>query len=171
MSDVKLLSPIIQHWEGKFSNDPLDSGGATMMGITLRTYKAYCKIKGKPEPKVWDLANIQPDEWDEVLKTMYWDKWQADQINNQSIANILVDWVWASGAWGIKIPQRILHLEEDGIVGYQTLYAVNTANQRGLFQDIKQAREQFVWDIVAAKPDQKRFINGWLNRINSFTFA
>jgi hypothetical protein len=31
------------------------------------------------------------------LKSLYWDKWKADQIKSQSVANILVDWVWASG--------------------------------------------------------------------------
>ena len=170
MADVKLLIPIIQKWEGKFSNDPLDKGGATMMGITLRTFIAYRKHKGLSIPTVEYLANISPDEWDDVLKTMFWNKWHADLINNQSIANILVDWVWGSGIWGIKIPQRILHLTEDGIVGYKTLYAVNTANQKGLFQDIKKAREQFLWDIVKRDLTQQRFIKGWINRLADFTF-
>jgi hypothetical protein len=35
---------------------------------------------------------------------MYWDKWKADKIENQSIANLLVDWVWTSGKWGIIFP-------------------------------------------------------------------
>lgn len=171
MADVKLLAPLIQKWEGKFSNDPNDKGGATMMGITLRTYTAYCRIKNTPcYPTISDLEDITTDEWDDVLKTMYWDKWQADLINNQSIANILVDWVWGSGIWGIKIPQRILHLTEDGIVGYKTLYALNTANQKGLFQDIKAAREKFLWDIIERDPSQKRFIKGWLNRLADFNF-
>jgi len=170
MADIKNIIPLIQRWEGKFSNDPNDSGGATMMGITMRTFIQYRKKKGLPPPTIGNLKDISPDEWEAILKMFYWDKWQADQINNQSIANILVDWLWNSGSWGIKIPQRILGLVEDGIVGYNTLYAINTANQKGLFQDIKKAREQFFWDIVKNNPTQQKFIKGWLNRLADFTF-
>ena len=170
MADIKNVIPLIQKWEGKFSNDPNDSGGATMMGITMRTFMQYRKKKGLPLPTIGDLKDISPDEWEDILKMFYWDKWQADQINNQSIANILVDWLWNSGSWGIKIPQRIMGLVEDGIVGYNTLYAINTANQKGLFQDIKKSREQFFWDIVKNNPTQQKFIKGWLNRLADFTF-
>ena len=170
MADIKNVIPLIQKWEGKFSNDPNDSGGATMMGITMRTFISYRKKKALPLPTIGDLKDISPDEWEAILKLFFWDKWQADQINNQSIANILVDWLWNSGSWGIKIPQRILGLVEDGIVGYNTLYAINTANQKGLFQDIKKAREQFFWDIVKNNPMQQKFIKGWLNRLADFSF-
>ena len=27
------------------------------------------------------------------FKKLYWDKWKADSIKNQSVADILVDWV------------------------------------------------------------------------------
>ena len=37
-------------------------------------------------------------------------------------ANTLVDWLWCSGAWGIKIPQKILGLKVDGIVGEKKHY-------------------------------------------------
>ena len=169
MADIKKFLPYLQI-EGKYSNDPNDSGGHTMRGVTLSTFTAYRKKKGLEPPTVQDLKDISPDTWEDVVKTMFWDLWQADQINNQSIANILVDWVFNSGYWGIKIPQRILHLSEDGIVGSHTLYAINAVNQKVLFQDIKQAREQFYWDIAKNKPDQNKFIKGWLNRLNQFTF-
>jgi len=171
MADIKQVIPLIQKWEGKFSNDPEDSGGSTMAGITMRTFISYRKKKGLPAPTIGDLKDISPDEWEAVLQLFFWDKWQSDQINNQSIANILVDWLWGSGKWGIIIPQRILGLVEDGIVGPMTLKAVNTANQKGLFQDIKKAREKFFWDIVKNNPSQSKFIKGWLNRLADFTFS
>jgi len=37
------------------------------------------------------------------MKKNFWDKWKADLIKDQSIANILVDWVWGSGKYGITI--------------------------------------------------------------------
>lgn len=171
MSEVKYLVPLIQKWEGKFSNDPLDSGGATMMGITLHTYKAYCRLRGRPAPSVNDLKNISDEDWMDVLRVMFWDHWKADQIQNQSIANICVDWLWNSGVWGIKIPQRILGLKEDGIVGAITLNALNSTNQLEFFRAVKLAREKFYWDIVRGDKKNTRFIKGWLARIADFKFT
>lgn len=121
MADVKKLAPFILKWEGGFVNDPDDLGGATNMGVTMATYKVYCKRKGRPEPAIDDLKHLSNDEWIDILKSLYWDKWKADQIKSQSVANILVDWVWASGNYGIKIPQELLGVTADGIVGKNTL--------------------------------------------------
>ena len=39
---------------------------------------------------------------------MYWDRWKADEIKSQSIADILVDWIWANEMHGIKIPHDLV---------------------------------------------------------------
>ena len=51
---------------------------------------------------------------------MYWDRWKADEIKSQSIADILVDWIWASEMHGIKIPHDLVGVIPDGIVGPKT---------------------------------------------------
>lgn len=154
-----------------FANDPDDAGGATMCGITIATYTAYCRKKGCPVPTVTRLRNISYEQWRDVLKTLFWDKWKADEIKNQSLANILVDWVWTSGASGIKIPQRILGVAQDGIVGPKTIEALNASDPKRLFDEIHNARIKFVNDIVARKPSQKKFIKGWTRRINAITLT
>ncbi len=122
MADVNKLVPFILRWEGGFVNDPDDLGGATNKGVTIATYEAYCKKKGYPKPTVERLKNLTQEEWTEILKTMYWDRWKADEIKSQSVANILVDWVWASGVHGIKIPQELAGVIPDGIVGPKTIF-------------------------------------------------
>ena len=106
-----------------------------------------------------------------VLKPHYWDRWKADDIVSQPVADILVDWVWGSGANGIKIPQRILGVQADGIVGPKTLRAVNNADPRTLFDTIKAERKAFLYRIVERDPSQKRFIKGWLNRLNALKYS
>lgn len=170
MANYKLLVPIIEKWEGGWSDDPTDKGGATMRGITLYTYRAYCKNNRLPAPTKDDLKNISQDKWDAIFKNMFWDKWKADRIENQSVANILVDWFWNSGIYGIKIPQRLLGLKEDGIVGPITLNLINMLPSKELFTDIKAERIKFVENIVKNNPYQGRFLNGWKNRINDFKF-
>lgn len=170
MANVNKLAPFILQWEGGFVNDPDDLGGATNKGITLSTYETFCRRKGYPKPTVERLKNIGEAEWMEILKTLYWDRWKADQIVNQSVANILVDWVWASGNHGIKRPQKILGVNIDGIVGSKTLNAVNARDSKELFYAIKADRIKFIEEICISRPANNKFKRGWLNRINAIKF-
>jgi lysozyme family protein len=170
-TDIKNLAPIIAKWEGGYVNDPVDKGGATNMGITLDTWKhvGYDK-NGDGKINETDIKLLNKDDFKAVLRK-YWDKWRADEIKNQSIANILVDWYWGSGKWGIVIPQRILGVIADGVVGAKTIQALNNTNQEILFDKIYQARVKFLMDIVKNNPSQKRFLKGWLNRLADFKYS
>jgi lysozyme family protein len=171
MADVKLLAPKILNWEGGFVNDPIDHGGATNKGITISTFKAVgFDNDGDGDIDVNDLKQLTIEQFTAILKKNYWDRWKADEIYNQSLADILVDWVWGSGKWGIIIPQRILGLPEDGLVGPKTIAALHTANAESLFHTIYQERTNFLNNIVARDATQARFIKGWLNRLSDFKF-
>ena len=168
MAKAELLKPFILRWEGGFGDDPLDRGGATNKGITIGTSRNFY---GK-EATVEQLKNITDEQWLHIFKCGFWDKWKADDINNQSIADIVVDWAWASGTvTSIKQVQKILGVAVDGIVGNDTLTAINTADQRTLFDKIHSRRIEFVENIVKRDPSQTRFLKGWKNRINSLTFS
>lgn len=170
MANHKLLAPIILKWEGGWANDPTDRGGMTMKGITMETFATYCRKKNRAMPTPDELRNISQEDWFDIFKTMYWDRWHADAVSNQSVANILVDWVWASGVWGIKLPQRLLGVPDDGIVGPNTLKVLEVQNPAEFFDKVKAERLKFVDDIVSRKPEQVKFLKGWKNRINEFNF-
>ena len=155
-------------------NDPADRGGATLVGVTIGTYRDYRKKYGKDAgdaprrvPTQSDLGNLSYHEWLEILKQMFWDRWHADEINSQAVAEMLVDWVWTSGKYGITLPQKLLGVKPDGIVGPKTLAAVNTREPLSLFADLKQSRIDFTESICRKHPSNLRFRSGWLRRINS----
>lgn len=152
--------------ERGYSNDPADAGGPTMCGVTQTTLSAF---QGKAA-SIADLKALSFSDWCEILKKMYWDVWRGDEIADQSLANLLVDFVWGSGVSGIKVPQRILGVTADGIVGPKTLSALNGAEPRALFDSLHAARIGFVEDIVRRKPSQAWFLKGWERRINAITY-
>ena len=173
MADVNKLAPFILKWEGGFVNDPDDLGGATNMGVTIGAWKSCGYDKdGDGDIDVDDLHLLtREDVVNRVLKPYYWDRWKADEIKSQSVANILVDWVWASGTHGIKIPQRLLGVTVDGIVGPKTIAAVNAKNPRELFDMIKIARFDFIEDICRKRPANNKFKRGWMNRVNDIAYV
>lgn len=168
MADYTKLVPIIKKWEGGFVNDPDDSGGATNKGVTLATFRSFYGSS----KTVNDLKAMTDAQWLHIFLNGYWNKCQASQINNQAIANIFVDWAWASGpVTAIKKVQGLVGTDADGIVGPKTLAAINGANQEQLFNKIKAARIKFVEDLVKVRPKDQKFLSGWKNRINSFFFG
>ena len=174
MADVSKLVPFILKWEGGFQQMKEDTGNY-LNGVLIGTNKgitpaAYQMTFGKV-PTVQDMKNITHEQFMAVLKRFYWDRWKADSIQNQSVANILVDWVWASGKHGIEIPQKVLGLKPDGVVGVLTLKAINCFDQHELFDLIKKERIDFIDRIIKNRPTNAKFRRGWLNRINAFTFT
>lgn len=215
MANIEKLVPIIIKWEAGidpdkeenigltakdlfekarstgFSNDPADSGGATMVGVTFDTYKAYRRLRLRNRPQsAKELKQIKYEEWLDILKTMFWDKMHADDIANQSIANLCVNTVWGSGAGYIKHIQGVLGVKQDGIVGPVTLCKINGWNpQSALFDKLWARRKKFFEDIVERSVadyerkvgrkvtqtelyqyTKKKFLKGWLNRLNDFKF-
>lgn len=173
MANAKLLEPFIRQMEGGWSNHPLDRGGATMCGITFATFCEWRRLKGMPQPTTSDLKTITEQEWADIFKKLYWDRWKADLIGNQSVANLLVDFAWASGpATAIRyIQKHVLWLPADGICGPLTLTCINGfPNQEHLFNLIKAARLQFIDNLIQNHPEQQVFEKGWKRRINLITF-
>lgn len=154
-----------------FANDPDDLGGATMCGVTIATFTEYCRRKGYPKPTVARLKAITYKEWLEVLKTLFWDRWQADQITNASIALMLVDFVWASGANGITVPQKAIGVVADGKVGPKTLAAINAREPKALFDLLYKERVAYINRICAARPKNLKYKKGWMNRLNDIKFS
>lgn len=162
----KALKHTLQ-WEGGFVDDPLDNGGATNKGITLRTYRYHF---GK-EKAVEDLMDIAYDEVEYIYRIGYWDNVKGDDINNQSFAELLFDSVVNMGGRPIKAVQEYLNVAADGVVGKQTVAAINGyGDKRQLFEYLWKWRSNYYHGIVERNPNQKRFLIGWLNRLSDFKY-
>lgn len=166
MARKEVLKGFILSWEGNYACVSGDKGSHTNKGITIGTFRSVFG-QGK---SVNDLKNMTEAQWDYIYERLFWNKWKADQINDQSIANLLVDWFWASGSYGIKLPQKVLQVTIDGIVGNKTLGAINNyPNQKELFAKLWHEREAFFKRIGVGT--QAKFLRGWLNRLNGIQYG
>lgn len=174
MADIALYVPYLDKWEGGYVHDPDDPGGITYMGITLKTWlKVGFDKNNDGIVDVNDLLLLTHEERIyKVFKPYYWDVWQADRIENQSIANLLVDWLINSGTRTISIVQQLLDVKKDGIVGRQTLAAINShPDPEALHEQIKTARVYYIDGICARRPVLNKFKRGWKYRIADFMYA
>ena len=63
----------------------------------------------------------------------------------------------------IKLLQEAIGCDSDGIFGQNTLSMVNS---KDCYQDYLNEAEKHYRDIVGKNPKDKKFLNGWLNRLH-----
>lgn len=172
MAKIQPLADFILSFEGGYVNHPNDKGGPTNMGVTLKTWQTQGYDKnndGRIDAK--DVKLITKADAISILLRCYWNRWKADGIKDQSIANILVDWIWISGTPGITLVQAMLGVKADGIVGKQTLKALNAQNPQQFFARIKARRKQYIAGIIARNPSKRVFEKGWLRRLEAINYG
>lgn len=171
MNKISVLSAFIFRWEGGFSDHPADRGGATNMGVTLRTWQSQGYDKdGDGDIDVADLRLVTRDDATRFVLYPLFCRIGGDKIDDPAVAAAITDWAWCSGAGIVKRVQRLVGATPDGIVGADTLRAINAQDGRTLFGDINAMRRKFLRGIVASRPSQRVFLKGWLNRVNAMSY-
>lgn len=169
--DAQFISNIIDR-EGGFVNHPADKGGPTKYGVTLKTYCRH-ELGSDPlpeeAPRMLQLLKAMPREKAaEILRFEYVTRPGFDHLDNDLLRSCVLDASVHSGpAQAIKMLQRALDVEDDGILGHVTLTKAN--GLRGT--DVTDAcirflceRQRFIGKIVSGDPTQAVFLNGWTER-------
>ena len=150
-------------WEGGYTNNPADRGGATNYGITQRTYDDYRKSHPQALADVKDITSMEVRD---IYYLNYWLTSQCD-LAGYPLNLALFDWAVNSGpSRAVKGVQEALGLKIDGIAGKITIQAISNCDTVGTAKKLCDLREKFCWDIVRKDQTQKVFIQGWVNRIN-----
>lgn len=175
MANFDMFFPTLLSHEGGFVDDPADPGGATNKGITLATFQRYAQQYLGIEPTLENLKALTDAQAGRIYKPLYWDKIHGDEIELQDLANIVFDFQVNAGGNASKLLQRILNdlgenppLAVDGDVGSGTMAALRRADQNAVYRAYKKGRVDYYRDLVARRPALGKFLNGWLNRVNSF---
>lgn len=154
-------APLLHSLEKGISNRASDRGGFTVDGVTLTTFRQFY---GQDKTEA-DLRNMTRPQWRHIMKTGYWDVCKADQIEDQKLAELIVDWCVNSGTARIRNVQSILEVRPDGCVGPVTLGAINGGDTAELYLRIMAARTGWFERIVRNDPRQMVNLRGWMNRL------
>ena len=166
------IKTLLKH-EGGFVNDPADPGGATNKGITFKTFKQYAKDTLGIEPTLENLKNLSDGQASKIYKKGYWDKIRGDEIKDQNLANIVFDFYVNAGKNAAKLLQQVINklggnLVVDGIIGSVTMEALAKLDQKKVYMLYKKSRVDYYQRLCERNPRLKKFLKGWLNRVNSF---
>ena len=154
------LARILKH-EGGYSNDPLDSGGRTNLGVTQRVWEEFV---GHPVTEA-DMKALTPEKIAPMYKLKYWNPSYCEVLP-KGLDYVVFDFAVNAGTGrSVKTLQQAIGCVADGVIGRKTMAVINDANPKDLIGKFSDARADFSQGIVARKPDQARFIKGWLNRV------
>jgi lysozyme family protein len=158
----------IEKWEGGFSNDPDDPGGATNYGITQKALAAW---RGHPVT-VDDVRNLSRDEARRIFYARYWQPMRLDDMPFPAALMTYNCGVNSGPGRGSVFLQRALNrqganLAEDGDIGSMTVAAASSANQATLVRDYSAIYEQFYRGLST----WWKFGKGWMNRLRDVTNA
>ncbi|WP_181176141.1 glycosyl hydrolase 108 family protein [Mesorhizobium sp. B2-3-4] len=154
---------IVREFEGGYSDDPKDSGGATNFGITFKTLAAW---RGKPVTKA-DVANMSYQEAKEIYFSQYWSKSSCGQMPGPLALAVYNVAVHAGLGRAAEFLQRALNqngasVAVDSGIGGETLGAIPTVPLPDLVND--------VIDLYDAKlhslKNYEHFKNGFNRRVN-----
>lgn len=156
--------------EGGYVNDPNDSGGPTKYGITQRTLSAWREVSCS----VSDVKNLTEDEALAIYRAEYYLLPRIDALPVSLQKHVFDIGVNSGPRTAIRLLQRSINtfgknIVEDGIIGPQTLDALNGVSLIAVNDTLVSLRIDFYNDIVNKEPGNKRFLNGWIDRANLFS--
>jgi len=96
---------------------------------------------------------------------VYWKPLNLSGIENINIALQIFDYAVNVGtSRAVKTAQRLAGVKVDGVIGEITIKAINDMGDI-FFQRYTQARKEYYKYLADRKPILKKFLIGWINRI------
>lgn len=181
MADFEKIVATSFKWEGGYSAYSNDSASycdgqliGTNRGISAIAYKGFyghC-------PTVAQLQALTVDQAKMIYKKLFWDKLQLDHVKNDSVAQMMFQYIIGSGASQISDLKAIAnktagkHLFDENDTPFTIAQAekINTLNQKKYFENLQQWRLEYFDRIIAANPSLAMYRDGWRNRTLSYHY-
>lgn len=167
--------------EGGFVDDPVDPGGATNFGVSLRFVRGELEgtkigdiefdLTGDGKVGADDIKNMTREMAIAVYFQAFWDQ-RYEELSGPLAAKYFDLSVNMGKGQATKLVQRACiaagkPVDVDGGLGPQTMTALKEANQTCVLAALRSEAAGFYRVLIARKPVNKRFEKGWLKRAYS----
>jgi lysozyme family protein len=144
----------------------------TYRGVAYASWKEYARRKGFV-PTGKSFVNMTLAQWEDFLKTLYWDAIYGDFIKSQGIAEILFEAIWGGGSKNLVIDlqtflrKKGFNIAVDGAMGKQTYTAINeftsksNKNETELVKYLTAERLKYLQSLS----DWSNYSKGWTRRL------
>lgn len=176
------LHAVLEHEGGsKFTNDPVDPGGATKFGVSLRHLLSRGDldrdglpdgdVDGDGDVDIDDVKALPIDKVAWIYRTGFWEPNRLNELQEDALAGKLFDMAVNMGSkqmW--RIAQRVLNaqlgfnLRIDGALGNRTMAALHCGEFKGLVKHLCDAQAQFYLGLIEKRPALAKYRTGWLRR-------
>lgn len=151
--------------EGGYVNHPLDSGGPTCYGVTIKTLSDFLGHDASEE----DVKNLSLDTAKKIYKQNYWDRLKLDSVKNVNLACVLFDQSVNRGTRKVSEQiQKLVGVPTDGVIGPASIAAINAQDPKKLLLSFIKETQNTYTSIVSSNPSQVVFIKGWIARTHQF---
>lgn len=168
--------------EGGFQNHPSDNANyvngvliGTNKGISAQGYYSFYKKM----PTVEIMKNLTTEQAKQIFKGNYWDKIAGDLIKNQSVAELMFQFIIGSGASQISDIKDIANgisdkdaiiVEDDSPIDNAEANIINALDQSKFHAAMWKWRLAFYDLVVLRNPKKAEFLQGWRNRLATHKF-
>lgn len=150
------LAHVLKH-EGGWADHPADPGGATMKGVTLKTYSDWLGRQATKD----ELRAIPAEHLRTIYKARFWDAVRGDELPS-GLDYVVFDMAVNSGPGrAARMLQAAVGATPDGSIGPKTLAAVNAQDPGTLIATFQRNRQHF----LEALPTFGTFGKGWTRRV------
>jgi lysozyme family protein len=141
--------------EGGYVNDVSDSGGETKYGICKRSY-----------PKC-DIKNLTKYDAIEIYYRDFWEKNKIGKLPLSIRGAVFSAGINMGMRRALRLLQTLVRVSADGVIGKKTLF--NILHYDGnLKKGFLNMWEDYYERLCVRFPKNKKFLNGWLNRVAEY---
>lgn len=113
---------------------------------------------------LYESENLRTEVF-KFYKEAYWDRMRLDEISSQIKANeMFIFGVNVGIRPAVRAAQQIVGIVDDGIVGNQTLAAINRFDEARFDKEFDRAELEYYNGLMQKNPKLRIYANGWRNR-------
>lgn len=170
--------------EAEISNNPKEAlhknrgeNGLTYMGIYQSAHPTWFRWgyiqtvldkhggdKKEASIELYQDRSLTQDVYD-FMKKEFWDKMKLDRVTSQKIAEeLFIFGTNANMKAGVKMAQRLIGVEDDGLIGNATINALNEFDEHKFDEEYDLLEQAYYMNLISRHPELEVNERGWIRR-------